>query len=388
MEKKKKKFRFRPIMPDKRDVAQLRARMDELIRRMKKDYEIWLKPLVLKMTEEQRKEAEAARRNSMEVFERIAGTKTDSEMEYYSISDFVRKVPTTRYMVQQAIKNAVIQGVVAGAGGARMIPATQLKVMRDYLAGRVEGEEDDPVALFNFRLAELSRKYEGLFSIYHRIASETMKKAFKKSADAFMRQFKDYVSVDILRIIQNEGMEKMLRASIQECTSLIKTVPQEYFTRIQEAVYANMTGDESWTFEGGLQKFIEDLGSVTLDRARIIARDQTMKAVSTFNKGRLENCGVTHYVWRASMDERTAGNPKGLYSRNSNQKLHYVKLKDGRLMYKSRGTDKNKYHGNHWDRDGKIFAWDNPPPDGHPGMGICCRCYAEPLFEHFDDMTS
>ena len=42
---------------------------------------------------------------------------------------------------------------------------------------------------------------------------------------------------------------------------------------------------------------------------------------------------------------------------------------------------KSKYHGNHWDREGKVYEWNNPPPDGNPGMPINCRCYAEPIFD-------
>lgn len=32
----------------------------------------------------------------------------------------------------------------------------------------------------------------------------------------------------------------------------------------------------------------------------------------------------------------------------------------------------------HQENNGKIFAWDNPPPTGHPGEDYGCRCKAEP----------
>jgi hypothetical protein len=32
----------------------------------------------------------------------------------------------------------------------------------------------------------------------------------------------------------------------------------------------------------------------------------------------------------------------------------------------------------HAQNDGKVFAWDNPPPTGHPGEAPGCRCTAEP----------
>lgn len=39
----------------------------------------------------------------------------------------------------------------------------------------------------------------------------------------------------------------------------------------------------------------------------------------------------------------------------------------------------SKLHGNHFDREGKVFRWDNLPADGGPGWPIGCRCYAEPV---------
>ena len=33
----------------------------------------------------------------------------------------------------------------------------------------------------------------------------------------------------------------------------------------------------------------------------------------------------------------------------------------------------------HAGNNGKIFAWDNPPPTGHPGEDYGCRCWAEPI---------
>lgn len=373
------KIKFRPIRPDDRDVAQLRERLKELVRRLRADYDRYLKPLVLKMSREERKEAAERQKNASAIFEQLV-SKSDS-IQYLTVPEFALRAGVSMYRVRKAISQNEISGIVKGPNGADMIPEDQLGVLREVMQG---GYDYDEMDIFNVRLAQLAKKYEGLFGTYKKIASTTIKRIFKKSANSFVRQFKNHISVDILKIINEEGMEDLLKGSIEECTNLIKTIPSEFFQKIQEAVFANMTGAD-WDYEGGLQKYIYDLGSVTIDRARIIARDQTMKAVSTFTRGRLENCGVTHYVWRASMDGRTAGNPKGLYPQTSKFKLKYVKLKDGRWLYKSAGTDKSKFHGNHWNREGKIFSWNNPPPDGHPGMGICCRCYAEPLFEKIED---
>lgn len=48
-------------------------------------------------------------------------------------------------------------------------------------------------------------------------------------------------------------------------------------------------------------------------------------------------------------------------------------------IWRTRGDD--KVRGSHAANDGHLFAWDNPPPTGHPGEEYGCRCWAEPYYE-------
>jgi SPP1 gp7 family putative phage head morphogenesis protein len=41
-----------------------------------------------------------------------------------------------------------------------------------------------------------------------------------------------------------------------------------------------------------------------------------------------------------------------------------------------------KVRAAHAANEGRIFAWDNPPPTGHPGEDFNCRCTAEPFYGH------
>lgn len=43
--------------------------------------------------------------------------------------------------------------------------------------------------------------------------------------------------------------------------------------------------------------------------------------------------------------------------------------------------DDNKVRSSHAANNGKIFAWDNPPPTGNPGKDYNCRCWAEPYIK-------
>lgn len=67
------------------------------------------------------------------------------------------------------------------------------------------------------------------------------------------------------------------------------------------------------------------------------------------NQQRQMDIGVTHYFWSTSGDERVCDHCK--------------------------------------EKDGKRFAWDNPPEGGHPGEHKCegegyCRCTAIPDLDH------
>ncbi len=46
-------------------------------------------------------------------------------------------------------------------------------------------------------------------------------------------------------------------------------------------------------------------------------------------------------------------------------------------IWRTRQDD--KVRPEHAANEGKIFAWDNPPPTGHPGEDYGCRCRAEPF---------
>ncbi len=45
-------------------------------------------------------------------------------------------------------------------------------------------------------------------------------------------------------------------------------------------------------------------------------------------------------------------------------------------IWRTRGD--NKVRAAHAANNGKLFAWDNPPPTRHPGEDFGCRCTAEP----------
>ena len=88
---------------------------------------------------------------------------------------------------------------------------------------------------------------------------------------------------------------------------------------------------------------LEDSYGVSARRAALIARDQIGKLNGEIARERQTELGIRRYKWRSSSDERV--------------------------------------RPEHADRDGQIFEWSDPPPDGHPGQPVQCRCWAEPLID-------
>lgn len=142
-----------------------------------------------------------------------------------------------------------------------------------------------------------------------------------------------------------------VRLASMEAAQLIRTIPTDYIGRVSRAVYQSM---RQQPFPEGrtLAEEIHLLGRVTKERAQVIARDQTSKMNTNINQIRQTALGIQEYIWRTSEDSRVVGAPGGKYPQG------------------------NAMHGNHYVRNGKIFRWDEPPDDGHPGWSIQCRCVA------------
>lgn len=187
------------------------------------------------------------------------------------------------------------------------------------------------------------------------MASTVVEQANETNRDRMQTMFKNVFGIDVFGIVDDLGLREQLDGMIEENIGLIKTIPQDSLQRARNAVTANFRGE---TLPGGsLMQELQRIGGITKNRARLIARDQTSKLNSSINQARQQSIGVEEYVWRTSKDERVVGNPSGLYPKG------------------------NRKHMNHWDREGKRFRWDSPPPDGHPGQAINDRCRAEPVID-------
>lgn len=163
------------------------------------------------------------------------------------------------------------------------------------------------------------------------------------NANQFRAVFRSVFGVDIL------ASEPWLAAELAtfeaENIKLIKSIPSQYLDtlhgRIVAAVGAGSTKDQ-------LINVIRQSFDLPKNRAKLIARDQISKLNGRLTMQRQRGIGVESYVWRTSKDERV--------------------------------------RDEHRARDGDVFAWDNPPADGHPGNAVNCRCSAEAVLPDLQDL--
>jgi SPP1 gp7 family putative phage head morphogenesis protein len=80
--------------------------------------------------------------------------------------------------------------------------------------------------------------------------------------------------------------------------------------------------------------------AVSRSRARLIVRNETGNASAHAQRESQLEAGITHYFW--------------------------LTANDGRVRPEHRA------------RNGRRYAWDDPPADGHPGQPVQCRCVSVP----------
>jgi len=157
----------------------------------------------------------------------------------------------------------------------------------------------------------------------------------------FYKSLEDSIGINLSSIARNENLTDLLVAKTQENVALIRSIPEEYFKKIETIVYEGTTQGSK---AGSMISQIRKAGKVSENKARLIARDQTSKLNSALNQQRQQNIGVEEYIW--------------------------VTADDGRVRE------------NHDNKNGKIFRWDKPPADtGHPGQDVNCRCVAQPIIK-------
>ena len=205
-----------------------------------------------------------------------------------------------------------------------------------------DGDSDDELEdiLGMFIVSGIIRK--SLDRIFSSMDS-TVKSDFMKEAANALKGTAKLFEIQAQQYNMSELMD-LRDAFISENVELITNMAEEYKHRIRSAIIENL--DRGGT-TGELAASLSKIEGMTERRAELIAVDQTGKLHGKMQEFYQRSAGVEKYRWRTKRD--------------------------------------NRVRPEHAAREGKIFRWDSPPPDGHPGMAIRCRCKAQPVFEDGED---
>lgn len=138
---------------------------------------------------------------------------------------------------------------------------------------------------------------------------------------------------------------------VENNTLLIQDLQQEYLTRIQKSVASGFTQGKT---NREIAKEIQKATGITWRRAKTISRNEIGNLNAQINIERNKELGIEEAEWVAVMDERTRGNPGGLYP---NAKP------------------------SHWKNDGKTFKWSEGLNGELPGQPINCRCFGRSIIK-------
>lgn len=139
-------------------------------------------------------------------------------------------------------------------------------------------------------------------------------------------------------------LEELKQAWVDQNLDLIRSIDRQTLERIKQQLNdAIIYNSDAAALTKFLAEAIQEIAHNETSRAVLIATDQIGKLHGRMSQYRQEQAGITHYIWETAHDSRV-----------------------------------RPWHRT---RQGKKFAWSNPPPDGHPGIPIRCRCVALPVID-------
>jgi SPP1 gp7 family putative phage head morphogenesis protein len=144
-------------------------------------------------------------------------------------------------------------------------------------------------------------------------------------------------------------LRDLMQERVKENANLIKDIGAQASNNIQRIVSdAVMNGTRAKNIEAAIKENIKPLRISVEKRAKRIAIDQINKHNAQMSQARMKDVSVGEYTWRTVGDQRV--------------------------------------RPEHQARDGKRYKWSEPPPDGHPGQPVLCRCRAEPYLDDLEDI--
>lgn len=231
---------------------------------------------------------------------------------------------------------------------ARKLVRKHIEPALENIANIVEARVDDEADIIKTAIGKVRASYEKeiVDRDYERTAEDAANRTNKTNISNHSTMMKVVVGVDPVKF--EPWLNDEITLFVNNNVSLIKTLPEEVFSDIEQMLYRDARRGLS---PKELKKNISELFNATDKQAGLIARDQVNKFNGSLTELRQKNAGIEEYEWMTSGDSRV---------REDHKILH-----------------------------GTIQRWDKPPitvrsgkragERNHPSMDIQCRCQAIPV---------
>lgn len=171
-------------------------------------------------------------------------------------------------------------------------------IIEIYKDDRGQATGDDMVGNLDVRFNALGREWAKRFAEYAKNNTpKTIQKILKSSDLQIKSVLKDWFAEKRFTLFGRSvplALRQVLKASVQENVSLIKSLPAQYEERVRGAVYRTVAGGGTLK---NLRAELVKYARMTDNRAKLVASDQTHKAFVSIAAKRMETVGIRKFEW-------------------------------------------------------------------------------------------
>lgn len=117
--------------------------------------------------------------------------------------------------------------------------------------------------------------------------------------NALVKEINRLVGVDIKPFVQSHAED--ITQTLDYCKELISSIPQKYLADIQSSVLLNI---QKGLRSSALIKDLSEKYNISLNKAKVIARDQTSKMSLAITTAQAKDIGSDEFKFSTSGDER------------------------------------------------------------------------------------
>ena len=175
----------------------------------------------------------------------------------------------------------------------QMSKSTEYWISAQYRAAPPVAQDALPASEMDQRLKELSRRWIKKFKDEaKKWSTDFARQSINSTDSSFQQSLKDQGWA--VNFKMTRGMSDIARAAVVENVSLIKSIPEQYFTQVEGIVMRGFTRGRDLAY---ITNELKSRYKVTSNRAAFIARDQSNKLTSSVIQQRREELGITRAIW-------------------------------------------------------------------------------------------